>query len=367
MKIRLFLAVLIVNAFLISCATTPTVHSWRPYTRTFTHEIENIDTDEPLQVQVICDESPFLGSTELIDSEIENLVVALLGDRGIKVDQANRHNYDLRMRYRTEIVNHSSSSTVVGSRTSGVNASLLQTGNATSNTMGIVVASLVTANKVTASSTVVTSNNTKAYYKHTISLEIVDAGESILYKSDVMWETETPDIRSRLTSSLRYILNSIPTGEKPIKRFQRLKINHLHQYFDTNCAYTWFINPVIPYRIKFTHNSDGSVYKSALRNPETLPAVVHLIQSAEVVVPYGYSNYKNITDPRLWSTARLGGIYYLGDDSQPVHIVVDLIGSASGYSISKSWIATREEYAKFNEKREEWETALVEYFDFYEG
>jgi len=366
MKIRLFLLTLISICFLSSCATTPIVHSWRPYTRTFTHESNVFDTDSDFHVQVICEDSPFLGSTKLIDDEIENLVTTLLRDRGLKVNQENRTSYNFRMRYRTEIVSHSTSSTVANSRASGINASQLQTGNATSNTIGVIVASLVSANRVSANNTVVTSNSTKEYYKHTIALEIVDADELLQYKSDVIWETTTPDIRSRLTSSMRYILNSIPTGETPIKKFPKLKINHLNQYFKTNCSYTWFINPVIPYRIKFMQNQDGGAAKSALRNPETLPAVVHLIQSAEVAVPYGSRNYKNVTALGLWSTARLGGEYYIGNDDQPVRILVDLSGSSSGYTISKSWVASREEYSKFNQKREEWEKALIEYFDFYE-
>ena len=90
-----------------------------------------------------------------------------------------------------------------------------------------------------------------------------------------------------------------------------------------------------------------------------------MIQSAQVAIPFGYGDYKNVTDSGLWSTARLGGLYYLGESEVSVPIIVDLIGSTSGYTISNCWIATPTEYAKFKAKEVEWESALAEYFNFY--
>lgn len=322
--------------------------------------------NRPIQVSVVCESSPFIGSSELVNTEMENLIVLLLKERGLLIDQNNKFFFTLNVKYKTETLNRMSSNTSVSSSSGSANSSLLKMGNASSNTMAIAVAGLVSANATASKSTVVTSKTSQEYFKHTVAMELLDKSSQIIYKSDIIWETFTPDIRAKLNSNLNYILNTFPTGDNVVKRTQQLKVGHLDQYFDTYCAYTWFINPVLPYRIKFSHNQDGSAYKSAIKNPEALPAVMHLIQSAQVAIPFGYGNYKNITDSQLWATARLGGLYYIGDSRISVPIIVDLLGSASGYTISNCWIATPTEYAKFKAKQVEWESALAEYFNFYE-
>lgn len=365
MKLTARIAIFVLSLILISCATTPSVRSKRPFTRSFTENISEYNPNRPIQVGVVCESSPFIGSSELVDTEMENLIVLLLRERGLLVDQNNSFFFTLNVKYKTEALNRMSSNIAVSSTSGSANSSLLKMGNASSNTMAIAVASLVSANATASKSTVVTSNTSEEYFKHTVAMELLDRNSQILYKSDIIWEALTPDIRSALNSKLNYILNTFPSGENVIKRVPQLREDHLEQYFDTYCAYSWFINPVLPYRIKFSHNQDGSVYKSAIKNPEALPSVLHLIQSAQVAIPFGYGDYKNVTDSGLWSTARLGGLYYLGESEVSVPIIVDLIGSTSGYTISNCWIATPTEYAKFKAKEVEWETALAEYFNFY--
>ncbi len=365
MKLTLKFTLFITSLLLLNCATTPTVRSNRPYTRSFTEYMSEYNPSKPIQVSVVCESSPFIGSSILVDTEMENLIVLLLDDRGLKVDQNNNHDYTLNVMYKTEALNRMSSYTAVSSRSNSANSSLLKMGNASSNTMAIAVASLVSAGATSSKNTTITSNTSEEYFKHTVALELMDSYNHILYKSDIIWETITPDIRSALNSKLNYILNTFPSGENSIKRTPQLREDHLGQYFDTYCSYTWFINPVLPYRIKFSHNQNGGVYKSAIKNPEALPAVMHLIQSAQVAIPFGYGNYKNVTDSRLWSTARLAGLYYIGDSEVSTPIMVDLTGSASGYTISNCWVASPTEWAKFKDKQSEWESALAEYFNFF--
>ena len=366
MKMMFRITISILSLLLINCATTPTVRSKRPFTRSFTESMSEYNPNRPIQVNVNCEASPFIGSSELVDAEIEDLIVLLLKERNLLIDQNNSFFFKLNVNYRTETLSRMLSTTAVSSSSGSANASSLKTGTASSNTLAIAVASLVSANSSASNNSVITSNTSKEYFKHTIAIELLDRHGKTIYKSDIIWETVTPDIRSELNSNLNYILNTFPRGENLIKNTHQLREDHLDQYFDTYCAYRWFINPVLPYRIRFSHDQYGSASKIAIKNPEALPAVLHLIQSAQVAIPFGYGNYRNATDSRLWSTARLGGRYYIGDSQEPVAVIVDLIGSVSGYTISNCWIATPTEYAKFKAKQIEWESALAEYFNFYE-
>ena len=89
MKLTARIAIFVLSLILISCATTPSVRSKRPFTRSFTENISEYNPNRPIQVGVVCESSPFIGSSELVDTEMENLIVLLLRERGLLVDQNN--------------------------------------------------------------------------------------------------------------------------------------------------------------------------------------------------------------------------------------------------------------------------------------
>ena len=49
---------------------------------------------------------------------------------------------------------------------------------------------------------------------------------------------------------------------------------------------------------------------------------------------------------------------------KPVNIIVEMNGESKGYRISKCWIVTDEEFAEFETKLENWNSALRDYYEY---
>ncbi|MDD5408385.1 MAG: hypothetical protein PHW06_06320, partial [Candidatus Cloacimonas acidaminovorans] len=76
--------------------------------------------------------------------------------------------------------------------------------------------------------------------------------------------------------------------------------------------------------------------------------------------------WDNPLDMNNWRTVYLIGKYYLGNDQNPVNIVVKLKGTPSFYVVSKCNIVTDEEYNSYYQKYNLWINKLTEFFDFFE-
>jgi len=83
-------------------------------------------------------------------------------------------------------------------------------------------------------------------------------------------------------------------------------------------------------------------------------------------LPTGESDFSNPLRRSLWSTVRLGGSYVVGKESEPVHVLIDLRGAQSGYYVKKCWVATPEEYDRFQTDLLAWREALRSYYDYFE-
>ncbi|MDP3113239.1 MAG: hypothetical protein Q8M98_00555 [Candidatus Cloacimonadaceae bacterium] len=97
-------------------------------------------------------------------------------------------------------------------------------------------------------------------------------------------------------------------------------------------------------------------------------AILDLIETAEYAIPKGaQKDWKDPTDPRLWTATTLIGRYYLGDDKTPVNIVIDLIGTIDSYIVDSCRLVSHEEYIKYQNKYDLWIKTLTEYYDFFEN
>jgi hypothetical protein len=61
----------------------------------------------------------------------------------------------------------------------------------------------------------------------------------------------------------------------------------------------------------------------------------------------------------------LGGQYLLGQEREPINVMIKLTGQEEGYIIDKCWIASDTEFSGFQKFLSKWQHALSYYYDFY--
>lgn len=125
----------------------------------------------------------------------------------------------------------------------------------------------------------------------------------------------------------------------------------------------------------YTINFEGSAESSSslhqnitiqgVFDPRISRAVIDLIQTAEFAVPRD-SNYGSPISTGQWNRVNFGGNYYIGDDSQPTNIIIELRGSKNGYTIRNAAKANQSEYGEFLNDLEKWQDALIAYYSVFE-
>jgi hypothetical protein len=61
----------------------------------------------------------------------------------------------------------------------------------------------------------------------------------------------------------------------------------------------------------------------------------------------------------------LGAQYLIGPSHKLTNVLIKLSGRKEGYYIDKCWVANDEEYAHFEQRMQEWQQVLVDYYDVF--
>lgn len=319
------ISILILAALLNSCATTPSVHAWRPYTRVLGSS-DMLNEDMPLSIRVAGETQPFLGNDEVLIEEIERQAKQLLQRRGFQV-VIDPDALTLNLTFLTETKEFVSNDLLIGTGSKYSSFSNSSTGMGYGAGIGVLVAQMVSGSQQSSSTMVSSQSDLVTSYRHTLSIAIEDS-DMVLWQSDATWVSATPSILSELPTALQVIFSNLPNTSKSAIMVPAIKPDREDTFYELYCKNNWFSCPALPYRIRFPQSTSnaGTLNKSSFINdPQAFSAFIDLLQTAEYALPKGSGKFDDPMSSSLWAKAQLGGKYKLGDNAEEVFILIDLV------------------------------------------
>lgn len=299
-----------------------------------------------------------------MDRSIYNSIESQLLRRGFEITKNEENaDYILNINYsskdvqvmRTEVQTYQSSNQYNYSGTStGILAALA---------VGAQASRTTTANKA--------ESSTHTAYRHTVGFSITNLNSELIWTGESTWESGNVDITSRISTVSQILLSNLPGYGEVVPRVPAVNPEKEENYYKLYVEDRNFVGPALPYTINFESSAGDSRSLSqnltiqGVSDPRISRAVIDLIQTAEFAVPRD-PNYENPTSTRQWNRVNLGGIYYIGDDTQPTRILIELRGSKGGYTIRNSSTVNQNEYDAFLNDLQKWQTALIEYYNVFE-
>ncbi|HMA76260.1 MAG TPA: hypothetical protein VKO43_03015 [Candidatus Krumholzibacteriaceae bacterium] len=360
-KSKLFFSIILVSSIFVSCAKTPEVAIWRPWTRTIKTK-SNILLNSRFSVNIEGNTKPLLGEESVLQEKIRNNLSNLLKRRGFRIVK-DKSDYDLLLRYRTERLTESNININKSYSSSPI---ITDTDNSASLATGIFLAAILNNSKSKKGETATQYSETG--YFHTISLEIKNKKGELIFKGESTWKSEDIDLIYEIKPAIKILICELPKDKKIIPHVRELRKDKVTIFSKLYCNDKWYSCPALPNRIFFPSISsevENPRTSSEVENPRALPAYLDLIQTAEYALPTGTDEYSDLLDSKLWSRFLLGGVYTLGPLEDKVNILIVLKGQTEGYKIDKCWIATDEEYKKYKNRMQEWKDALYEFYNLY--
>ncbi|MEW5995373.1 MAG: hypothetical protein AB1744_13405, partial [Candidatus Zixiibacteriota bacterium] len=302
-------------------------------------------------------------------------IEALLKRRGFSIVEPEEAAYKLSVEYETERQDR----ITAASYSRSIHYDRLVTGTAAgagaSSGLGVSVAAAV-ASAVQATS--VTSGQVLdqvANYVHSISIQIENPSNELIWKGESTWDSYSVDIRDNFALAIQIMLRHFPTDTNHVPWVPEVKETHVRNFYRLECLDRWFTCPALPYRIyieqkPFAYTNESRYYYStfdleSIEDPRAFAAFIDLIQTAEYALPMGHNDWSDPLDVTLWKRVRLGGRYLLGASKTPENVLVELKGQPEGYETERCWIATNEEFSAFQSDLATWQRTLEEYYSVY--
>ncbi len=367
LRIKVLISIFMLGILFVSCATTPSIHAWRPYTRVL-GSADIIGANRNLNVQVVGDTEPFIGSDQVLTSEIEQLVRQLLQRRGLQIT-IEPEVLRLELSYLTEKKEFVSNDLLIGtgSKYSSIAGSSTAAGYGAG--VGVLLAQMVSGTQQSNSTVISNRSDLVTSYRHTLAVEIKD-GDKVMWQSDATWISSTPNIQSELPTALQVMFSNLPnTSDLPVV-VPEVKPEREDTFYELYCKNNWYTCPALPYRIRFPQSSGNSTSSNVtvsnfVEGSQAFSAFIDLLQTAEYALPKGSKNYSDPMSSSLWAKAQLGGRYKLGENGKEVLLIIDLVGESAGYVVKNCSIVTESEYSDHLHLMSEWQDALRSYFDIY--
>ncbi len=361
-RYNLLLLIIGISIFL-SCTQVPKYEIWRPWTRSLS-STEKIVLGKSIKINIEGKTNPLLGKEQILRREMRSILINLLQRRGFKITNQTP-DYKLIFSYNTDHeIRSSSSSTILSDNLSAFSFGTLS-GTGYSSGLGVSIASAVS--KAISQSTLF-SKQVKVdrdNYVHTISIDILDKNNKIIWVGDSKWDSRSVDIRTDIFSAIQILLSDLPSDESIFPRVREVKKDYALNYYRIYCWNNWFACPALPYRIYFSDLRGNSKIPNSVYNNMAFAAYLDLMQTTEYALPVGIKNAKSPLNRDLWKKVLLGGEYYIGDSNKEYKILIKLKGESSGYIIEKCWIASDEEYQDYQEKIMRWKDFLKDYYNVY--
>ena len=344
-------------------ATTPTLQVPKPWTRTF-GEPQNIEKSSTIFLQIEGEEKQLLLNNSLLDDEIFNIIESQLKRRNFSLTEIEEDSdYILNVRFLSKEVQ------VMRSELSTYQSSSQMNYSGTST--GILAALAVGAQSSSSKLSTKTETSSQTVYRNVVGFVVKTSDENIIWTGESTWESSNVDILSLFPTVSQILLSNLPGYGEVIPRVTAVNPEKEENYYKLYIQGRYFVGPSLPYVINFERSltEPGATTRDlkieGVSDPRISYAVIDLIQTTEYAVPKE-PDYDDPLSTRQWNRVILGGRYYIGDDSQPSNILVELRGSKSGYTIKNAKIASQTEYGIFLQDLSKWQNTLNEYYNVFE-
>lgn len=355
-----FLSILV--AFITACATTPIVEVSKPWTRTMGNA-QTIGNPSKIYVSIEGSEEHLLLNNTLLESEIYSTIQDQLLRRNFEiVDDRQASDYVLSVNYHSEDI-QVMRSTVTSYQNTRQNSSA---GTST----GILAALAVSAQASESKSTSKAELTSRTAYQHTLGISIIDE-DLLIWTGESTWESSNANILGRLHSVSQILLSNLPGYGEIIPTVPAVNSNKEENFYNIYVRGNNFVGPSLPYSINFQQSSksaavmDSKLKIEGVSDTRISYAVIDLIQTAEYAVPFN-PDYGSPISTGQWNRVNLGGEYFIGDDTEPTNIIVELRGRQQGYTIKSAIIANQREYDQYLDQLNTWQNALETYYDVFE-
>ena len=352
---------LVVLIFVGSCATTPEVQIWQPWTRILKNNI-SIPLESKLNIKVQGQTNALLGNEIFLQSKIKENLSHLLKRRGYQIEEENA-TFDVLLNYKTE---RTEKLTITSKYFTGGISTFKSTVEPTSYYgYGVNIARSISSLATQTTTAMKSTAESMTLYTHCISIEIFDKNKKLIWKGESTWDSDNLDLQTDIVPAIQLIISSLPTNNQYIPHVAEVIKGSESNYFDINCKNYWFACPALPYRLSFhSQGSSGYYNKEQIIDAKAFEAYLDLMQTAEYALPIGKEDiYENPLDYWIWSKVMLGGKYYLGPEKKLINVLIELKGTMKGYIVKKCWIASDSEYKDFEQKIVNWRNALIKYYD----
>jgi hypothetical protein len=367
----LFYGLIVVTLLIVGCSTLPTYRIQPPWNRIL-GEANKIPLGSVISVKVTGETQPLLGNEELTAKEIKGKATDLLLRRGYRIND-NNYQYEMVIKYKTikEIKNYSYQGATTGSSSAALGFSAYSY-NRSYFGYGVSIAQAIGALAATSSKTAST-NISYDYesYCHILAFEALDLNRNLVWKADVTWNSRELDVLRNIITAMQTVFSSLPSDLNTIPNVAKLKENRYSDFINQYIENLNFNSPALPYNTRFyvgqTTYATNSYYVSGLKSKNALMAFIDLLQTAEFAVPGNdTSDWKNPMNPQIWTTVTLGGKYTLGENKEPVNVIIRLKSDVNGYLVESCSVVSDTVYEQFLTNMNMWKQVLQDYYSFYE-
>jgi len=339
----------------IGCATVPKVRHWQPWTRTLNSETE-LETNKSITLEIAGQTDPLLGDEALTANKIAESVSNLLERRGFRITNENP-DYKLKLLYKTIRDDKVSSFSSFSSKTSTIAGTKSGLGVRLAQAIGLAA----TSNSVSTTQSTFESE----MYNHTISVEIYNTNQHLLWKGESTWDTGNLDLTYDIFPALQTLFSYLPADRSTLPRVKAIKPTHVTNYYNIVCRNRKFSCPTLRYRLSLDKFQRSGISVS-IKEKYALAAYVDLMQTAEYALPIGSKNWDDPLKSFLWSKVKLGGQYLLGPEQNRINVIMAFSGEKDSYYIDKCQVVSDAEYSEFRIEMDRWQQTLVDYYDVYE-
>ena len=340
---------------------------WRPWTRVIETDV-SIPINSSIFISVEGNSKSLFSKNTLLDQKITDKLGYFLERRGYKIVKEN-YDYKMKMKYRTERHDKMVSSSYLNSNNSNVNANFNSSGTMSAYGLSAAVAQSISAMASRSSVTSLNTTKTIKAYTHTLTIEIIDKNDGIVWNGESTWDSQNINFHSESNLPIQLLVVNLPKDTEEIPTFIPIDSKKVNNYYTLKAKFSWFSSPAIPYNIQFEdypYMGYATKVPATIRQSKALYAYVDLLQTSEEALPMGLGSYKNPLYRGLWSKVLVGGRYKNSKTGEVIKILIKLSGDTYGYTVDKCWIANEPEYSDYENKMKIWKKALYDYYDVYE-
>lgn len=362
---RLVIIIIVCTAvWLTGCAPVLPNYSIQPPWNRILSDNDQLPFGTTLAIKVTGQTDPLIGNETLTEKNIKDIAQGLLERRGFKVaDNANSYTMNILTKTVKEVRNVS----ITSATSSAYQSNYWYSANASNYGLGVLMAAAVMSAQA-ANNTVTNAQYDVVTYNHTLAVEIYNNSKALVWKADISWNSRELDIIDQSLTALQKVFSTLPTDDSVAPNVPKLKEARFKDYSVHIIGRRVYHSPAVPYAIRFNADigNDGLSFYG-VKDKKAMLAYVDLLQTAEYTLPgLNENNWSDPMDPYIWKDIVLGGRYTLGDDKEPVNVMITLKSNEMGYLVTKCQVVTDVAYDAYLSRLGRWKEILSDYYDFYE-